>query len=79
MSFSSIRKTIINILTIVLTIGPWIAQAVGVISVPAAGVISGVVALAGAILHYLVPNTTTDPNVAANQSVILRPPKGVSP
>jgi hypothetical protein len=70
-SLSSVKKTVINVLTIVVTVGPWIAQAVGVINVPAAALISGVLATAGAILHYLAPNTTTNPQVAATQSVKL--------
>jgi len=62
------------VLNHVVAVGPGVANAVGVINLPAAAVISGVLALLGAILHYLAPNTTTDPNVAANQSVKLVKP-----
>jgi hypothetical protein len=73
-SLSSVKKTVINVLTIVVTVGPWVAQAVGAINVPAAAVISSGLALVGAVLHYLVPNTTTNPQVAATQSVKLVSP-----
>ena len=75
MSLSTIKKSIITVLTIVCTVGPWVAQAAGQISEPTAAVLSSVIAVAGTILHYLVPNTTTDPNIAATQSVKLVQPK----
>lgn len=78
MSLSSIKKTVINVLTIVVTVGPWIAQAAGYISVPAAAIVSSVLGVAGALLHFLAPNTTTDPNVAATQSVKLVAPKAAA-
>lgn len=78
MSLSSVKKTVINVLTIVVTVGPWVANAVGVISVPAAAIISSVLGVAGMVLHYLAPNTTTDPNVAATQSVKLVAPKAAA-
>lgn len=74
MNLSSIKKSVISVLTIVVTVGPWIAQAVGIINVPAAAVISSVLGLAGSVLHFLVPNTTTDPVVAQTQSVRLKAP-----
>jgi len=74
MNLSRVKKSVISVLTIIVTVGPWIANAVGVINLPAAAVISGVLALAGSVLHYLAPNTTTDPNVAQTQSVKLVKP-----
>jgi hypothetical protein len=40
---------------------------------PAVGVtIGAIVAIAGAVVHWATPNTTTDPQVAATQSVKLK-------
>ena len=70
----SARKTIINVCTLVVAVGtPVLAQTTGWLPENVAYTISAVVSVSGIILHYLVPNTTTDPNVALNQSVALRP------
>lgn len=77
MSFSSIRKSVINVFTVIVTATPWILSAM---SVPpfkdtaTAVVVSSVLGLIGAALHYKVPNVTTDPTVAATQSVKLVSP-----
>jgi hypothetical protein len=75
MNLSHVRKTLINILTIVVTAGPWILKAMNVFpgsqGTAIATVLSAVLGLFAAVLHYLVPNTTTDPTVAATQSVRL--------
>jgi hypothetical protein len=80
MNFTSIRKTIINVLTVVVTAGPWILNALGMFpgGEKSAAIVSAVLGVAGVILHYLVPNTTTDPSVAAVQSVKLVNPKPVA-
>lgn len=80
MNLSAIRKAVINVLTVVLTIGGPTLDYLGVIHVPGNVilVISGLIGLAGSVLHYLVPNTTLDPNVAATQSVKLVSPSTVA-
>lgn len=77
MNFNSIRKTILNALTVLVTAGPWILNALNAFpgGEKSAAVVSAVLGVAGVILHYLVPNTTTDPSVAAVQSVKLVAPK----
>jgi hypothetical protein len=76
MSLSSVKKSVINVLTLVVTVGPLILQVVGAIHLDPAvlGAVTGVLALAGSALHYLSPNTTTDATVAATQSVKLVTP-----
>jgi hypothetical protein len=77
MHLSAIKKTLINVLTVVVTAGPWILKSVDLLpGTPAqqttlATAVSSVLGLAAVLLHYLVPNTTTDPTVAATQSVRL--------
>lgn len=73
MDLSAVKKSVINVLTLVIAIGTPALDYLGVLHLPGnvALVISTVVGLAGAILHYLVPNTTTDPHIAKTQSVRL--------
>jgi hypothetical protein len=75
MNVSSIRKVLINVLTIVVTAGPWILKAMDVFpgtnGTMIATLLSSVLGFAAVVLHYLVPNTTTNPKVAAEQSVKL--------
>lgn len=77
MNLTSVRKTVINVLTVVVATGPWILYALNEFpgGEKAAALTSSVLGLAGVILHYLVPNITTDPTVAATQSVKLVTPK----
>lgn len=74
--FSAIKKAVINVLTLIVAIGAPTLDYLGVIHVPGNVVLifSGVIGVAGTILHYLVPNTTTNPAVAAAQSVKLVSP-----
>jgi hypothetical protein len=74
MALSEIRKTIINMATLVVSIGSLILGFPGIHLLPApmSVTISLVVAVAGAVVHYLTPNVTNDPHVAATQSVRLR-------
>jgi hypothetical protein len=76
MNLTSIRKTVINVLTVVLTAGPWILDALKLFpgGTAATATVSAVLGVIGVILHYLVPNTTTNPQVAATQSVKLVSP-----
>jgi len=73
MNLSAYKKTLINVLTIVVTAGPWILDALRVLPGGAgtATVVSSVLGVAAVVLHTLVPNTTTDPHVAATSSVKL--------
>lgn len=73
MQLSSITKTIISVCTLVVSIGaPLLSYTTGWLPPQVSFVISGVVALAGSVLHYLAPNTTTDPELAKVQSVVLK-------
>lgn len=74
MQLSEIKKTVINVLTLIVTVGPWIADAAGLVhlSTDSLTLLSTVLGLAGSVLHWLVPNTTTDPIVAQTQSVRLK-------
>lgn len=73
MQISEITKTIVNVATLVVSIGTLVLQyTTGFLPANVAFWISGGVALAGAVLQYLAPNTTTDPEVAKTQSVRLR-------
>lgn len=76
-----IRKTLVAILTVVVTAGPWVLKAMNVIpgteGTAIATLVSTVLGLAAIVLHYLVPNTTTDPAVAATQSVKLVGPSAI--
>lgn len=72
-SLSEVYKAIIQVLTLIVALGaPTLAYA-GAIHVPGNVVLifSAVVGVAGSVLHYLVPNTTTDPVVAQASSVKL--------
>jgi hypothetical protein len=74
MQLSEINKTIINVCTLVVSVGtPILSFTTGILPPNVAFWISGVVAVAGAVVHWAVPNTTTDPQVAATQSVKLKP------
>lgn len=77
MTISSIKKTIINVLTVVVTTGPWVLHALNMFpgGTAAATLVSVALGIAGIVLHWLVPNTTTNPNVAATQSVKLVTPR----
>lgn len=70
---SSAKKSIIQIATLVIAIGTPALNWAGVIHLPPNVLlaISTVVAIAGSVLHYLVPNTTTNPVLAARSSVKL--------
>lgn len=76
MQLSEIKKSLINVLTIVVTAGPWILKAMNVFpgseGTQIATLLSSVLGIAAVALHYLVPNTTTDPIVAQTQSVRLQ-------
>lgn len=74
MQFSEIRKTVLNVLTAVVAATPWILRAMEVApfkDTSVATTVSAVLTVVGIIAHYLIANTTTDPVVAANQSVKL--------
>lgn len=73
MQISEINKTIINVCTLVVSVGtPILSFTTGILPPNVAFWVSGVVAVAGAIVHWATPNTTTDPHVAATQSVKLK-------
>lgn len=80
MQFSEIRKTVINVLTVVVTAGPWVLKAMDILpgssGTAIATVVSAVLGVAGVLLHYLVPNTTDNPQVAETSSVVYRPKAG---
>lgn len=74
MNFTAIRKSVINVLTVVVTATPWILNAMHqppFQGTETATLVSALVGVLGVALHYKVPNTTTDPTVAAEQSVKL--------
>lgn len=77
MQFSEIKKTVINVLTAVVTAGPWILDALNLFpgGIVAATFVSSILGVAGVILHYLVPNTTNDPEKARTQSMVYKPEK----
>jgi hypothetical protein len=76
MQFSEVTKSIVAVATIVVSVGTLVLQyTTGFLPENLALWISGIVGVAGAIIHYLAPNTTTDPEVAATQSVRLRKPR----
>lgn len=74
MQLSEVKKSVINVLTLVLAIGTPALNYAGILHLPGNVVlaVSTVLAIAGSVLHYLVPNTTTDPVVAQTQSVRLK-------
>lgn len=72
MQLSEIKKSIINVATLIVAVGvPLLSYTTGALPANVALVISGVVAVAGSILHYFAPNTTTDAEVAKVSSVKL--------
>lgn len=74
MQLSEVRKTVINVLTAVVTATPWILRAMEVApfkDTAVATTVSAVLGIVAIVLHYLVPNTTTLPEVAATSSVKL--------
>jgi hypothetical protein len=75
MQFSEIKKTVINVLTVVVTAGPWVLNALNVFpgGTVAATFVSSILGVAGVALHYLVPNTTDDPEKARTQSMVYKP------
>lgn len=80
MQFSEVRKTVINVLTAVVTATPLILHELNQApfqGTQVATTVSVVLGVIGLIAHYLVPNTTTDPAVAAAQSVKLVGPSAV--
>lgn len=73
MQISEITKTVVNVLTLVVSVGTLILHYTQGFLPGQAGVwVTGIVAVAGAIVHFLAPNTTTDPVVAETQSVRLK-------
>lgn len=76
MQLSEITKSIVTAATLVVSIGTLILhETSGFLPTPVATTISVVVGVAGVIVHYLAPNTTTNAAVAATQSVRLRKPR----
>jgi hypothetical protein len=75
-NITAIKKTVINVLTVIVSAGPWVLDALHLFpgGTAAATVVSSVLGIIGIVLHYLVPNTTTNPQVAATQSVKLVSP-----
>jgi hypothetical protein len=73
MELSQIKKTIINVATLVVAVGtPVLAYTTNLLPENVALVISAVVAGCGALVHYFAPNETSDPVVAETQSVRLK-------
>lgn len=73
MQLSEITKTIVTAATLVVSVGTLILhETAGFLPVKVATAISVAVGVAGIIVHYFAPNTTTNPTVAATQSVRLR-------
>lgn len=70
---SEVKKAVIQVLTWIGVIGAPTLEYAGAIHIPGNVVliISAIIGIAGTALHYLVPNTTTNPAVAATQSVKL--------
>jgi hypothetical protein len=72
MQLSEVTKSIVNVATLVVSVGTMVLHyTTGFLPVNVATAISLIVAVAGAIIHYLAPNTTNDPVVAERQSVRL--------
>lgn len=76
MELSVFTKAIVNVLTVLVTAIPWVLKGLDVLpgtsGTTLATVISIVGGVLGAVLHLLAPNTTTDPHIAATQSVRLK-------
>lgn len=80
MQLSEITKTIVNVATLIVSVGTLVLHyTTGFLPVNVATIISVTVAVAGAIVQYLAPNTTSDPEVARTQSVRLRKPRTRKP
>lgn len=75
MQLSEVTKTIINVCTLIVAVGSATASAFASPSYPpSVGLtVSLIVSVAGAVLHYLTPNTTSDPIRAATRSVVYVP------
>lgn len=74
MNLTAIRKSIINVLTVLVTVTPWVLKALDeppFQGTATATVVSSLLGLVGVLTHYKVPNVTTDPVVAASSSVKL--------
>lgn len=74
MNLTAVRKAVINVMTAVVTATPWILNALHQApfqGTQTAALVSTVLGLIAFVAHYLVPNTTTDPSVAASSSVKL--------
>jgi hypothetical protein len=72
MELSAVKKSVINVLTLVVAIGvPALAYSANILPENIALIVSTLVGVAGAVLHYLAPNTTTNPAIADTQSVKL--------
>lgn len=73
MQLSEITKSVVTVATLVVSIGTLVLQyTTGFLPQNVALWISAIVGAAGAIVHYLAPNTTNDPIVAETQSVRLK-------
>lgn len=73
MELSAVTKTVVNVATLVVSVGTLVLHYTnGFLPANVAVWVSGIVAAAGAVVHFLAPNTTTDPVVAETQSVRLK-------
>ena len=73
MEISKYAKAVVNTLTVVVSVGTLILHETnGFLPTNVAHIVSVVVGVAGIAIHYLTPNTTTNPTVAATQSVRLK-------
>lgn len=70
MQLSEITKSIVTAATLIVSIGTLVLH--GSLPANVATGISIAVGAAGLVVHYLAPNTTDDPQVAATQSVRLK-------
>lgn len=74
MQLSEITKTVVNVATLVVSVGTLVLHyTAGFLPANVAVLVSSVVAVAGAVVHYLAPNQTTNPVVAQTQSVRIKP------
>jgi hypothetical protein len=76
MQFSEIKKAVINVVTVLVTVTPWILRAMEVEPFKGTAVataVSSILGIVGVIAHYLVPNTTTDASKVQTQSVAYKP------
>ena len=74
LELSRVTKVVINVCTLIVAVGAPIVSynTTNILPENVALTISLIVAIAGAIIHYLSPNLTDDPKVAEHQSVALR-------